>query len=121
MAKYLSIILILLLVGCGVRVHTDRGWMGPNVYYATDGKIEVRYYNGQCCCIAKKVLESLADRANSGKLDWNRMADEKFQDYELALQCKIEQANQYGYNYVIENYPDFRWNGKEIYEAYPRH
>lgn len=79
--------------------------MGPDVYYATDGKTEVRYYNGQCCCVAKKVLESLADRANSGELDWSKMADKDFRSFELKQQCSIEQILAYGYwKAVIKTY-----------------
>ena len=90
--------LIACFMSCSyVRVYTDHGFMGPDTFVATDGNVGVRYWNGRCCCVAKKVLESLAYRANSGDLDWNRMSDEKFRDFELDLQCKIERAVEYGY------------------------
>jgi hypothetical protein len=86
------------LCSCGrVRVKTSWGYMGPNTYIATDGKIEVRYYNGACCCVAKQVLESLADKANSGELDWSLMADKEFRSKTLSDECaKQKEITQYG-------------------------
>lgn len=75
-----------------VKVSTDRGFMGPDVYVATDGQTEVRYYNGRCCCVAKNVLERLAARANSGDLDWGAMEDPATRDRELADLCKAVKA-----------------------------
>jgi hypothetical protein len=75
-------------VSCaGVRVKTHHGFMGPNVFEATDGKVSVSYYNGNCCCVAEKVLESLAKQANSGMLDWNLMQFKEFRERVLKEEC----------------------------------
>lgn len=80
-----------LSVGCAeVRVKTHHGWMGPNTWEATDGKTSVSYYNGSCCCVAEKVLHSLAEKANRNELDWSKMADPTFRESTLAAECKIQ-------------------------------
>jgi hypothetical protein len=66
--------------------------MGPDTWEATDGKISVSYYNGNCCCVAEKVLESLAKQANNKKLDWSKMADPKFRASTLAAECEKVQG-----------------------------
>lgn len=84
----LLIIAITLFVGCSsLRLKTDHGWFGPDVYELTDGELSVRYYNGDCCCIAKEVLEELRNRVNSGKVDWQKFADKKFADEYLKQLC----------------------------------
>lgn len=101
MIRYILLLLIISVTpGClgHVSVHTDRGWMGPDVYYATDGETEVRYYNGQCCCVAKKVLQSLADKANNTTdLKWSDMADPEYKKKILSDQCKIERFKEWGH------------------------
>jgi len=87
------IFLLCVSSGCAeVRVKTHHGWMGPDTWEATDGKTSVSYYNGNCCCVAEKVLESLAAQANNKKLDWAKMADPKFKDFTLAAECKKMQG-----------------------------
>jgi hypothetical protein len=87
-AKYLLIVFALALAGCvGVTVHTHHGFMGPDTYEATDGKVSVGYYNGDCCCVAEQVLDNLAAKANKGELDWSKMADEKFKRETLWNEC----------------------------------
>lgn len=81
------LVICLVFSSCGVVVKTDHGFMSPDVFYATDGKIEVRYYSGNCT-VAKQVLESLADKANSGVLDWNNMADKEYQEIVLREECQ---------------------------------
>lgn len=81
------VICLLFLFGCGVRVKTNWGFMGPDVYVASDGNIEVIYYNGECCCIAKEVLESLSYKANHGELDWAKMSDKEFRKTTLLEEC----------------------------------
>lgn len=81
--------------GCAeVRVKTHHGWMGPNTWEATDGKVSVSYYNGNCCCVAEKVLENLAEQANKKTLDWSKMADPKFKEETLAAECKKAQQEK---------------------------
>lgn len=84
----MALLLPTLLTGCGVRVKEHWGFMGPSTYEATNGKISVTYYNGACCCVAEQVLENLADYANSGKLDWSKMADKDFADKVLEEECQ---------------------------------
>lgn len=88
--RHLLLILILatLMFGCSnLRLKTDHSWFGPDVYELTDGEISVRYYNGDCCCIAKEVLEELRYRVNSGKVDWQKFSDKKFADEYLKNLC----------------------------------
>lgn len=61
--------------------------MGPDMYEATDGKIPVYYHDGDCCCIAEEVLESLADRANKHDFDWMIMGDQVVRDSMLWKTC----------------------------------
>jgi hypothetical protein len=88
MKKFILFFMLLCLFGCGVRVKAHYGFMGPDTYEATDGKVSVHYYNGNCCCVAKEVLESLANEANSGKLDWVLMEFPEFRERVLAEECK---------------------------------
>lgn len=93
MKSALFIILILVLAATTsclghVRVKHHWGFMGPDTWEATDGKISVHYYNGNCCCIAEKVLHEVARRANEGELDWSKMADPKFRDSILKTICE---------------------------------
>lgn len=84
----LMVCCVCLLSGCaGVTVKTHHGWMGPDTWEATDGKVSVSYYNGNCCCVAEEVLQTLADKANSGQFDWSKMADEKYKEQVLADTC----------------------------------
>jgi len=84
-----------LLAGCvRVEVKTHHGWTGPDTYEATDGKVSVTYYNGLCCCVAKQVLESLAGKANAGKLDWSMMANDSFKNRTLSEECKVIKARE---------------------------
>jgi hypothetical protein len=79
--------------GCAeVRVKTHYGWMGPDTWEATDGKVSVNYYNGDCCCIAKEVLQSLADQANSGAFNWVMMDDQRFREETLSQRCRRMQG-----------------------------
>lgn len=82
-------------VSCSyVRVHTDHGFMGPDTFVATDGKIEVRYWNSRCCCVAKQVLESLAEQANAGLFSWSIMENERFRYEMLESQCLEEKIKR---------------------------
>ena len=62
--------------------------MSPEIYEATDGNISVYFYDGSCCCVAKKVLENLAYKANTGGLDWKKMEDESYQKQILSEECE---------------------------------
>lgn len=84
----LLLISIISTTACAqVKVKTHHNFMGSDVYEATDGKVSVKYYNGECCCIAKEVLKRLAEDANSGLLDWDMMQDEIFRKAALRLVC----------------------------------
>jgi hypothetical protein len=84
-----------LLFGCaGISIKTHSGFIGPDIYEATDGKIPVYYYNGDCCCIAKEVLEVLADRANRQDVDWNLMLNQVVRDSILQRTCDSLKAIQ---------------------------
>jgi hypothetical protein len=88
-----SIIFVGAFTACAdVRVKTHHGWMGPSTWEATDGKISVSYYNGNCCCVAEQVLKNLAEKANRHELDWRQMADPKFREDALANECKKLQS-----------------------------
>jgi hypothetical protein len=85
---------LLVLSGCsGVTVKTHHGFMGPDSWEATDGQVSVSYYNGDCCCVAERVLLNLAAQANRQELDWSKMADPEFSQSALAAECKKLQGN----------------------------
>lgn len=90
----LAIAVISLNAGCAlgkeVKVKTHYNLFGPTVWEATDGTTSVTYYNGNCCCVAEEVLESLARQANQNELHWPKMADEKFKKAILNAECKIQ-------------------------------
>jgi hypothetical protein len=87
------IFLLCVSTGCAeVRVKTHHGWMGPDTWEATDGKVSVSYYNGDCCCVAEKVLENLAALANKELLDWNLMQGKEFRERVLREECKKAQG-----------------------------
>lgn len=71
-----------------VHVKHHHGFMGPDTWEATDGKISVPYYNGNCCCVAEQVLQNLADKANSKEMDWSKMADPEFRSAILQSECR---------------------------------
>lgn len=84
----LSIAFLMLLAGCQhIRLSTEHSFMGPDVYVATDGKTEVRYYNGKCCCNAKEVLAAVVKDANEGIFDWSLMRNEEYKDKRLHNMC----------------------------------
>lgn len=89
MKKLLFLFLVIIITSCSsLSLKTDHGWFGPDVYELTDGEISVRYYNGDCCCIAKEVLEELHNRVDAGKVDWQKFADKKFAKEYLSKLCE---------------------------------
>lgn len=78
-----------MFAGCGmlgVRVKHHSGFMGPETWEATDGRVSVHYYRSDCW-EAEEVLKRLAKYANTGKLNWGKMADEKYRNAVLADEC----------------------------------
>lgn len=87
----LLLLAVISLSGCNqVSVKSNRMFGYPTTWTATDGKTDVNYYNGNCCCVAEKVLNSLADRSNAGEFPWSDMSNEAFKKSKLEEQCKIE-------------------------------
>jgi len=85
MALYIGnnslVILVLVLMylsldGCNsLTLKTHHGWLGPNVYELTDGKISITYYDGDCCCIARDVLKEIKRRVEEDNLEWGLFND----------------------------------------------
>jgi hypothetical protein len=79
---------VLLFVQCSeFTVKTDHGFFGPDVYELTNGEISIKYYNGNCCCIAKEVLMEVQRRIESNELDWTKLRDKTFADQYLQKVC----------------------------------
>lgn len=85
-------LLISLTISCTiqhkVKLYEENGYGGPTIWTASNGRVSVSYYNGQCCCIAKYVLQNLADDSNAGVFDWNDMSDKAIKEAKLAEECK---------------------------------
>ena len=86
--------LMFLLVACsGLTLKSHWDLFGPTVYELTDGNISIKYYNGNCCCIAKEVLEKVKKNVESGKLDWQKMQNKEFADKYLQQVCNELKSN----------------------------
>jgi len=86
--KYIILFLLFLFVSCSrVRVKTHDHFMGPSTWEATDGKISVYAYNGDCWG-AKEKLKMLAKEANDGKFDWSMMSNDEFKKKKLEEICR---------------------------------
>ena len=85
----LFIALILLLLACnnGLIIKSHHNLLGPTVYELTDGNHSIKYYNGQCCCIAKKVLEEIKQQIEDNELSWQDMKNKEFADKYLQQIC----------------------------------
>jgi hypothetical protein len=90
--KIVSFILLSLLLicvsSCGLRVKTYHNWFGPDIYTLTDGNYKLMYYNGDCCCVAKQVLEKIKDEIKTGYVEWPRVVlDHEYKEYCLKHYC----------------------------------
>ena len=91
----ITILLLGLFVCCNtVKIKRHGNWMGPETWEAYKDGISVGYYNGNCCCVAEKVLKQIVYDANHGILDWNRMRDKDFQDKTLSEYCEMIRARK---------------------------
>jgi uncharacterized protein YceK len=88
--RYLVLIVLMtaaLLTGCGgVHVKHHMGFMGPETWEATDGKVSVSSYRGTCW-ETEKMLQNVADKANKGIVDWPLMADPAYSKIVLGNEC----------------------------------
>ncbi len=93
--KILTLV-ILLFTGCSAswQLKTHHGFLTPNVYELTDGNISIKYYNGQCCCVAKEVLTELKTRIETGQIDPARLKDKTFVEKTLQQLCNELKNNQ---------------------------
>lgn len=72
-------LLILFSFGCSsVRIDTHHGFLAPDVYELTDGSVSYFYYNGDCCCVAKEVLENVLADYKSDKISQHNWVDKEF-------------------------------------------
>jgi hypothetical protein len=95
-----SLFLVLLLTGCssGWVVKTHPGFMVPTTYELTDGTTSINYYNGNCCCVAKPVLEYIKTEIESGLIDTKQLAaSPTYRDSILATTCKLIQGQNASY------------------------
>lgn len=91
----LLILLLVFLVSChDIEIKTHNNFFGSTTYEATDGEISVHYYNGQCCCVAKEVLERLIEKTESGRYVWEFMKDQEYQDMALTEMCYEVKLNK---------------------------
>lgn len=80
--------IVVLILGCSeFTVKTDYGFLGPAVYELTNGDLSIKYYNGNCCCIAKDVLGEIKLRIETGRLDWTKLKDKQYADEYLQSVC----------------------------------
>lgn len=89
--KIIIALMLFILSACsstGWQVKTDRGFLGPDVYELTNGDISVKYYNQQCCCIAKEVLIELKRRIEAGKVKPERLKNNRYKEMILKQICK---------------------------------
>lgn len=61
--------------------------MSPDVYELTNGTISIKYYNGDCCCIAEKVLTEIKSRIERKKINAQKFADKYFTSCYLQSIC----------------------------------
>jgi len=97
--KILAVVLIALLCfflpGCnGWDVKKHSGFMSPDVYELTNGDISIKYYNGDCCCIAKEVLTEVKKRIEANQIELIKLNDKKFVDEYLQKLCNEMRANK---------------------------
>lgn len=98
MKKYFLLTAILLIAFSGCSIYeriTDRVWVhhslglgGPDTWAIKDNDgNSIGYYNGNCCCIASKVVDVLADQINDGYVPRIIMVDKSMQDRKLKFLC----------------------------------
>ena len=88
-------LLCVLLAGCNeFTIKTHRGFLSPDVYELTNGDISIKYYNGDCCCIAKEVLTEIKRRIEIGEMDATKLKDKKYVDEYLRRLCNEMRANK---------------------------
>ena len=77
------------LPGCNGNfvVKTHHGFMSPDVYELTNGDISIKYYNGNCCCIAKDVLIEMKSRIEKNEIIIDSLNNKKFVDNYLQKLC----------------------------------
>ena len=75
--------------GCGVRVKHHWGFMGPDTWEATDGKVSVYYYAGDCL-EPERVIRNLVRDTNrsDSQIDWSRMNDKDYSNLVMLGRCK---------------------------------
>ena len=88
----ITIVLIALsFAGCSqgiVSVDKDSGWpWGPDAWNITDGKNTVSLYNGDCCCVADQIADTVAARINRGEYPWP-MTEAEFDTEYLPKVCR---------------------------------
>lgn len=88
-------LLCFLLAGCNEwKVKKHGGFMTPDVYELTNGDMSIKYYNGDCCCIAKEVLTEVKKRIEANQIDVIKLNDKKFVDEYLQKLCNEMRANK---------------------------
>lgn len=94
-AVALVVLLCFLLAGCNEwKVKKHSGFMTPDVYELTNGDVSIKYYNGDCCCIAKDVLTEVKLRIENNQIDVAKLKDKKFVDDYLRNLCNEMRANK---------------------------
>ena len=89
------LILLIILTGCGVRIDVHRSIMAPDVYELTDGSVSYFYANGDCCCIAEEVVESVLGDYKNGKISQQQWNDKQFMKNYLDSTCiKIKEMEK---------------------------
>jgi len=77
-----------------LSLKTHHGWLGPNVYELTDGKISITYYDGDCCCIARDVLKEIKRRVEEDNLEWGLFNDSLYTKNYLSQLCQEMRAKE---------------------------
>jgi len=90
MKKLFVLISLIFITACSCSeftVKTQLGVFGPDVYELTNGGISIKYYNGNCCCIAKDVLVEMKNRIEKGVIEIDSLKSKKFVDSYLRDLC----------------------------------